>query len=447
MAPAPAEAQRHRILRLWAPLEAAWLLMGVEGPFLAAILARLAEPTVNLAAFGVAWGFGMLFESPVILIMSAATALVENRHSLRRLQAFTHAMNAAVTLGLALFVLPPVFHFVTGTLMGLPAEVARLVHPACVLLLPWPAAIGYRRFNQGILVRAGLTRRVAYGTALRLATMSGTAALLALCTSWPGACVGTGALSAGVVMEAAASRFWVRHARRRLLATEASPEYARKPLDFATIAHFYLPLAATSVMALALNPTVSFFLGRSRMALESLAVMPVVNSLCFLFVTAGLTFQEVAITLYSQDPAWLPDLRRFALRVALFTTGGLALLAATPLAGLWLRQVAGLAPDLARFARLPVAITAILPGLTALICFQRALLVSMRTTRPITWSTAVEVSGTAAALFLLTQVAGWVGAVGAVSAMVAGRVAALGYLLPRTARALRSLARPAITSI
>jgi hypothetical protein len=438
-----AEAPFKRILRLWAPLEAAWLLMGVEGPFLAAVLARLGDPIVNLAAFGVAWGFGMLFESPVILIMSAATALVENRHSLRKLQTFTHAMNGTITLGLAVFVLPPVFRFVAITLMGLPAEVARLAHPACALLLPWPAAIGYRRFNQGILVRAGLTRRIAYGTALRLASMSGTAALLALCTSLPGACVGTGALSAGVVAEALASRFWARQARHRLMATGPSPEYARKPLDYAAIAHFYLPLAATSVMALALNPAVSFLLGRSRMALESLAVMPVVNSLSFLFVTAGLTFQEVAITLYTQDPGWLRDLRRFALRLALLTSGGLALLAATPLAGLWLRQVAGLAPDLARFARLPVAITAVLPGLTALICFQRALLVCMRTTRPITWSTAVEVSGTAAALFFLTQAAGWIGAVAAVSAMVAGRVAALGYLLPRTGRVLREVAAAA----
>jgi hypothetical protein len=438
---------RHRILRLWAPLEAAWLLMGVEGPYLAAILARLPDPTLNLAAFGVAWGFAMLFESPVILIMSAATALVENRHSLGKLQAFSHAMNGTVTLGLALFVLPPVFRTVTGTLMGLPPEVVRLAHPACALLLPWPAAIGYRRFKQGLLVRAGLTRRVAYGTTLRLTTMSVTAAALALGTSLPGACVGTASLSAGVTLEALASRFWARQARRTMLATDPSPEYARKPLDFPAIARFYLPLAATSVMALALNPTISFLLGRSRMALESLAVMPVVNSLSFLFITAGLTFQEVAITLYAQDPASLRDLRRFALRLAVLSSGGLALLAATPLADLWLRRVAGLAPGLAQFARLPVAITAVLPALAALICFQRALLVALRTTRTITWSTAVEVAGTATALFALTQAAGWVGAVAAVSAMVAGRVAALGYLLPQTRRALRKAAPQAALAV
>ena len=57
--PSNPDGHRGRILRLWAPLEAAWLLMAMEGPFLAAILARLPNPTYNLAAFGVAFGFGM----------------------------------------------------------------------------------------------------------------------------------------------------------------------------------------------------------------------------------------------------------------------------------------------------------------------------------------------------------------------------------------------------
>ena len=57
-----------------------------------------------------------------------------------------------------------VFRFVTDRLIGLPADIANLTHLATSYLLFWPAAIGYRRFYQGILVRHRLTRRVAYGT-------------------------------------------------------------------------------------------------------------------------------------------------------------------------------------------------------------------------------------------------------------------------------------------
>ena len=422
------EVTLGRILRLWAPLEAAWLLMAAEGPFLAAILARMPNPTYNLAAFGVALGFAMLFESPIILIMSASTALVENRHAFRKLRTFTYALNGAITLGLALFVCPPVFRGVTETLMGLPREVAHLAHPACVLLLPWPAAIGYRRFYQGILVRSGLTRRIAYGTALRLATMAGTALLLATVTDLPGAWVGTASLSVGVVTEGVLSRLWARVPVRQLLATAPTPAYAEAPLHYRGIAHFYFPLALTSVLTLGVNPLVSFFLGRSRMPLESLAVMPVINGVVFAFSTAGLTLQEVAITLYSLQRDSYRSLKRFAGWLACLAVGALALIVFTPLLKLWLLEVAGLSPALARFAWLPVAIILPLPAITVMTCFQRALLVVERVTRPITWSTGVEVAGIAGTLFALTQLAGWVGAVAAVTAIVAGKLAALGYL-------------------
>ena len=421
-----------RILRAWAPLEAAWLLMAVEGPFIAAVIARLLNPTLNLAAFGVAFPLAMLFESPIILIMSASTALVADRDSFRRLKRFTWGLNTAITLAMLFFLVPPVFGFVTRTLMGLPEEVARLTHVACALLLPWPAAIGYRRFFQGILIRKGLTRRVAYCTAVRLLGMGGTALLLAALTNWPGVWVGCAALSSGVVLEAAASRFWVRRSLKELKGVE--PVGPR--LTYVAIAHFYIPLATTSILALGVNPLVSFFLGRAPMPLESLAVMPVVNSFVFIFLTAGLTFQEVAIPLMDQGERAHAALRRFALTTALGASGILVLLAFTPLSRLWFRNVAGLSPQLAAFAVLPAAILFLQPALTVLVSYQRATLVVARTTRPITWATAIEVGGIALVLLALTRLFGWVGVTAAACALVAGRAASALYLLPKT-RSLR----------
>jgi hypothetical protein len=53
--------------------------MAVEGPFLAAVIARLSEPMHNLAAFGVAFSVAMLVESPVIMLLSASTAWSTDR--------------------------------------------------------------------------------------------------------------------------------------------------------------------------------------------------------------------------------------------------------------------------------------------------------------------------------------------------------------------------------
>ncbi len=180
----------RRIFRLWVPLAATWLMMSVEGTFLAAVIARLDEPTFNLAAFGVAFAFALIVEAPIIMILSAATALVRDYESFRKLRNFSYTLNLLVTLVMLIVLWRPVFEWLSGDVLALPGPVATLTHRALVLLLPWPAAIGYRRFYQGILIRAELTRRVAYGTAVRVVTMATTALVLYIFFALPGAVVG-----------------------------------------------------------------------------------------------------------------------------------------------------------------------------------------------------------------------------------------------------------------
>jgi len=71
----------RKIFFFWSPLAATWLMMAVEGPFLAAIIARLVDPKFNLAAYGVAYAFALTIEAPIIMIMSTSTALVDNRNA------------------------------------------------------------------------------------------------------------------------------------------------------------------------------------------------------------------------------------------------------------------------------------------------------------------------------------------------------------------------------
>lgn len=418
----------RRIFLFWLPLAATWVMMSLEGPFLAAVIARLEEPKFNLAAYGVAFTFAMLMESPVIMIMTASTALVRDRDSLATLRRFSWALNGGVTLLMAAFALPPVFDAVARGLVGLTDPVARLAHGACVLLLPWPGAIGYRRFYNGVLIQGGLTRRVAYGTVLRIASMGGTALLLAGWTEWPGAFVGAASLSAGVVFEAAASRLMAAGEVRRLLARDGVPGGAA-PLTYRSVARFYYPLAVTTVLMLGVHPLVTFFLGRSHMPLESLAVMPVVHSLVFLFGSPGLAYQETVVAL--MGPRWegyLP-LRRFGWGLGAVLAGGFVLLGNTPLRGLWLEGVAGLGQELRDVASAPIRVLGIMPGLSVLICWQRAVLVAARETAPLTPATLVEVGGIALGLTLGVEVLGWVGATAAASALLAGRLATNAYLV------------------
>ncbi len=425
----------RKIFLFWAPLAATWLMMSVEGPLLAAIIARLPEPKFNLAAYGVAFAFALIIEAPVIMMMSASTALVSNRQSYFKLRNFTFFLSGAITVLMMVLIIPPVFYFIAEDLIKLPPEVARLTHLATAILLPWPGTIGYRRFYQGILIRGNLTRRVAYGTAVRLTTMAGTAFLLYWLGKLPGVAVGAIALSAGVTMEALASRIMVHRVLKGVL--QKPPEPDEPPLTYRFIGHFYYPLALTSLLSLGVHPLVTFFVGQSRLALESLAVLPVINSLVFIFRSLGLSFQEVGIALMGKRMEGYRTLRNFATALGLAVVVCLGLLAFTPFAQIWFHEISGLSLELTEFALLPTRIMVLMPGLTVLLSFQRAVLVYARHTSPITLATALEVGGILLVLFLLIHYGNAVGAVAATAGFVLGRLAANLYLFPPFLQAVK----------
>jgi len=416
-----------KIFIFWVPLAATWLMMAAERPILAAVIARLANPVFNLVAFQVAYSYGIFIEAPVIMLMSASTALVKNRDSYIKLRNFSFTLIAICTFVMVIFVTPPVFYFIAQRLNKLPEDAARLAHQAFLFLIPWPGAIGYRRFYQGILIRNNLTRRVAYGTVIRFATMAGVA--LGCYRFFPlnGAKVATLSLSLSVLAEAVACRIMAHNPVKQVLSRELNAE-TEKPVSYGYITKFYYPLALTSLIGLAVDPALTLSMGRSRMPIESLAVWPVIGALVFVFRSVGLAFQEVEIALLGENNEHFKKLRNFALLLGIGAVCGLSLITFTPLSHIWFHKISGLSLELTQFARLPAQIMSVLAGLTVLISFQRALLVKNRNTLPITIATSIEV--TVIVVVLLVTVVGFnlIGAVAAATAMVIGRLCANTYL-------------------
>jgi len=428
------------IFLFWLPLAATWQMMAVEGPFLAAVIARLADPEFNLAAYGVAYAFALLAEAPVIMLMSAATALVDDAATFRRLRRFTYGLIGAVTLVLLSLLTPAVFDRVASAI-ALPVEVARRTRAALWILLPWPGAIGFRRFYQGVMIRDGRPRAVAFGTVLRVALMAATATLLYAASTLPGAFIGAAALSAGVCAEAVASRWMARPSIARVLAVEAGS--ASIDPGYRGILRFYYPLALTSLIGLAVQPLLTFFMGRAPLPVESLAVFPVVNALGFIFRSLGLAYQEVAIALMGRDHEHVREMARFAVTLGLASSAGLAIVALTPLAGLWFGTVSGLDSGLVRLAITPAILFIPLPFMSVLLSFERSILVIAHDTTALTWATVLEVGAIAVIFPLLGWRLGLVGVTAAVAAFLAGRLAGNLYLVAPCVRRLRT--RPAGT--
>jgi len=202
----------------------------------------------------------------------------------------------------------------------------------------------------------------------------------------------------------------------------------KTPLGFIQISKFYYPLALTSMLTLGVHPLVTFFIGKSVMAIESLAVLPVVGSFVFLFRGVGISFQEAAITLLGKNQADDRLISRFAVVLGLGLAAGLMVTAFTPLSEIWFLQVSGLSPVLAGLSITPLMIMGVFPALTVLISFQRALLVQRGDTSPITLATIIEVTVILSVLYLAIIQFQAIGVNAAAMSFLSGRIAANAYL-------------------
>jgi Na+-driven multidrug efflux pump len=405
------------VFLFWLPLAFTWILMSVEGPYVSAIIARIAEPKLNLAAFGVAFSLGIFIEAPIIMIMTAATALIEDRKSYRMLRNFNIVLNAIITVMMLILITEPAFRFTTD-LIGLDEKLYSLTRLGTILFIPWPAAIGFRRFYQGVLIRYGQTKKVFYGTITRLISMGLSAYLLYAFTNIPGVAVGASALSIGVTIEAIATRIMARNAVHHYVHSE---EILTPTLTYKYISSFYVPLLLTSIITMAARPLVTLFMGHAPFPVESLAVLPVVTALVFIFRSGGIAYQEVVIALMNESESNYKSILNFAWILGFFSTVGLVALSSTPAADFWFRDVSGLSNELTNFSKLPLLILAVMPSLAVLVNVQRGLLVYKRKTKPVTIGSGVEMAG----IIIVSVIAIWgFGAIGAVGA-------AMGFLLGR----------------
>jgi hypothetical protein len=435
---------RRRIFWLWLPLAISFTLMMLEGPTVQAAITRLDQSALNLAAFGLVMSISLIIESPVIMLLSTSIALVRDAQSYRTLRRFVTALNLVLTAVTALVAWTPLYDLVVGGMLGIPESIRVAARPSFQIMLFWTAAIGWRRFYQGILVRHGLTARVSYGTAVRLSFTIGTAAALAIWGQLPGAIVGACSLMAGVISEAIATYLFALPVVRHIQADLRAP--SEQPLTLSGIIRFHLPLAATSLLTLVVQPVTAAALARLAHPTETLATWPVIFSAMMVLRGWGMAIQETTIAQAADQRAHRP-LRDFTLIVAAITSLSAALLAFTPALDLYLRAVISLDPQLWSYVRSGLQVLLLLPGLTALTSWLRGLLVAAGTTSSVYRGMGVNLA-TNGALLMLGVALQLSGILVAAVALIVASIAEYLYLQRRyhtvaEERQSRRLAEPA----
>lgn len=390
------------VFRTWLPLAASWLVMAMEQPSVSAVMARLADPELNLAAYGgVVLPIALIVEAPVMMLLAASVALAKDQASHRLIYRFMMGLGLGLTVLHALLAFTPLFDLVIVPLLGPPAGVVEPARLGLKLMLPWTWAIAYRRFHQGLLIRFRRSHHVTIGTALRLVTVVSAAAVLGFALGAPGVVAGTLAISIGVIVEALYSGLAALPVVRLQVKRAAT---VAPPLTIGAFLAFFFPLLLTSLLSLLVQPIGSAALARMPEALASLAVWPVANGLMFMLRSVAFALNEVVVALLDRPGAYR-TLRRFT-----WLLGGSLLLITlavgfTPLSRVWFVNVSGLTPALASLATVGFAWALIWPALDAYRNLLQGVAVYAKRTAVISSATIIFLAVSAALLVagILTQ--------------------------------------------
>ncbi len=350
--------RQRTIFEQWSPLALSWMLMGLELPAISAVMARLANPEISLAAYGgVVFPLALIVEAPVIMLLAASTSLCRDWASYVVVRRYMFWAGFALTLLHVGIAFTPLFDLVVGRIIGAPPEIQPAARIGLQIMTPWTWAIAYRRFQQGVLIRFGNSKAVGAGTIVRL--VFNVSVLIFGYFVWKaeGIIVGTTAVATGVVAEAFVAGLWVQPILKGPLREAKAVEPA---LTMGGFLKFFVPLAMTSLITLLSMPIGSAGMSRMPRALDSLATWPVVNGMTFLFRGIGMAFNEVVVALLDRDGA-RPALKRFALVAGGISTAVYVLIVATPAIDFWLGRVSALEPDLVDLGSRAAWIFALMP--------------------------------------------------------------------------------------
>ncbi|MCR9248001.1 MAG: hypothetical protein NXI31_23465 [bacterium] len=427
---APAAVTQRRVFALWWPLAGSWLLMGVEMPALAIAMTRMPGGDAHLAALGaLVYPLSLLIEAPIIMLLSASTALAKDRHAHALIRSFTHVAGAILTVIHGLVAFTGVFDWLALDVIGVPQEIVEPGRVGMQIMLPWTWAIAYRRFQQGVLIRCERSRLVAKGTLIRLIANVAVLSVGLAIGTWPAIVVGCTGVACGVVAEAVWAGYCYRTAALPCLAP--APADPSDRLTWRAFRTFYLPLAFTPFITIVIQPIGAWAMSQLGRPLASLAVWPAVYGLLFLSRSAGFAFNEVVVTLAGR-PGGLRELRRFGFRIGAFATAVLLALAVTPLGGIWFGAITGLSDELTALAASAVLVGLLMPAYAVAQNYHQGVLVHERRTRAITEAVVVYLLVCSALLLTAVHAApDWTGAYATLLAFTIAGLVQTGWLILR----------------
>lgn len=419
----------------WLPLALSWVIMTSELVITTAFVARMAAAELNLAAWGIVFAISVTVQATAQALLPTGTALASDAAAYARLRLYAMWLLVLLT-GVQFLIAVTPLYFAVMKVIGAPAEITDIARTGVLLMTPYAFGTGFRRFQQGVLIRYGDASVVVWGSVLRVAIVTVILGLAAATGVVSGVVAASAGIICGVLAEALYTQIRVVPVTRGPLQKQpVGPE-----MTLSRFFRFIWPLVIMTVLTMLVQSFVTVALARLPRPLESLAVWPVLWGFLMLWQSPGMSYTEVVITLVRR-----PGARTLLPRITFLSAGALLILvllvAATPLARLWFSVFSGLEPPLAELAVNALFVTALLPSVRILIGWYQGVIMFSEQTRAIMESILLFLVVGAAGLYLggaLTSLAGiYVGGGAFTLAFIAQAL----WLRQRSRPALRALAR------
>ncbi|MBA4293635.1 hypothetical protein C0431_11785 [bacterium] len=299
--PKPEKSQEHKttsasITKVYWPLALSWFFMAWEGQLAMWLIGLMPDNKIYQAGFLIVFGIAIFIESPVIDLLSTGTTLGTTKKRFEQITRFTLILMTWVTVAHCIVVFtPPIYTFVAETLLGARPEVATAAWYGLAWMPVWSACVGWRRYRQGIMIRAGRTGPISWGTLVRIVAMmiSG----LALYVS--GTMIGLGVIGLSFTIAVFAEALYIHIVSKPVIAelTETDPTNIDN-LTLSQLAKFHFPLTASTMLMLTAPVLMTRALNEGPEPIIAMAAWQVSSTVVWLFRTITFALPEAVIALY-----------------------------------------------------------------------------------------------------------------------------------------------------
>ncbi len=413
------------IWQVYFPLAISWFFMAWEGQLALWLIGQMPNTKVNQAGFLIIMGIAIFIESPVIDLLSTGTTLGTSKARFKTLTRFTLILMAWVTVAHTAVVFSPAYKFVAEFLLDAPSDVAQAAWYGLAWMPIWSAAVGWRRYRQGIMIRAGRTGPISWGTLIRMSVMFIVGYVLFASKLMTGLGIIGIAFTAAVIAEA----IYIHIVSQPVLANlpdSDSPHLPEKQLNskndlqdeegfsegqintshaqesqsltLAKIFKFHIPLTASTLLMLTTPIFLTRALNEGAQPVIAMAAWQIASTVVWLFRSMTFALPEAVISLYQNGREKL--LFRFCSQVGVGLTALMLIFHLIGFDRFIFVQIYRAEPIVAEHAAIAFLWSAFIPALNSWMAYYRGLLTSHHVTSARMVAIGVAIAGLLASLAL-----------------------------------------------